>query len=386
MKTSIIYFLTTLIVAMAAPLLASSLTVPSTFTAGMPAVAADVNGNFSAVEIAVNDNDDRLAVLESMLKELKNDLVTAKATITVLQTALEDINNSNIMALDPYMSVTSDDRGPIVTLSGINLQIVNGLEATDTINGLGNLIIGYDEINTDQNIINCSDGAYQGQVDCEGNGATWSRSHKTGSHYLVLGSANSYSQYGGLVSGISNFATGQFSSVTGGSRNTASGLGSIVSGGWVGTASGINSSVSGGWSNFASGTFSSVSGGQENRASGYTSSISGGLQNDAIGQNSSISGGLNNWAREFASSVNGGIENSTRGAYSSVSGGFRNIASGSSSTVGGGIRNTASGNGSTVSGGQENTASGDYSNVSGGENRSVAGESDWAAGSLFEDL
>lgn len=43
---------------------ASELTIPNTFSAGTPAVADEVNANFSAVETAVNDNDGRIAALE----------------------------------------------------------------------------------------------------------------------------------------------------------------------------------------------------------------------------------------------------------------------------------------------------------------------------------
>jgi len=43
---------------------ASDLTIPNTFIAGAPALASDVNDNFTAVADAVNDNDGRIAALE----------------------------------------------------------------------------------------------------------------------------------------------------------------------------------------------------------------------------------------------------------------------------------------------------------------------------------
>ncbi len=43
---------------------AGTLTVPNTFTAGTPAVAADVNANFTAAKTAVDDNDARVTALE----------------------------------------------------------------------------------------------------------------------------------------------------------------------------------------------------------------------------------------------------------------------------------------------------------------------------------
>lgn len=44
---------------------ASELTIPNSFSAGTPAVADEVNANFDAVAVAVNDNDARIASLET---------------------------------------------------------------------------------------------------------------------------------------------------------------------------------------------------------------------------------------------------------------------------------------------------------------------------------
>jgi hypothetical protein len=43
---------------------ASELTTPNVFTSGTPALASEVNENFSAIEAAVNDNDGRIAAME----------------------------------------------------------------------------------------------------------------------------------------------------------------------------------------------------------------------------------------------------------------------------------------------------------------------------------
>ncbi len=55
-------------------------------------------------------------------------------------------------------------------------------------------------------------------------------------------------------------------------------------------------------------------------------------------------------------------------------------------SVSGGAVNKASGQSASVSGGIFNEAAGLRSSVSGGDNRSVIGDSDWRAGSLFEDF
>ena len=46
-----------------------------------------------------------------------------------------------------YMTSATNDQGyPEVVITGANLRIVNGLGATETTNGLGNLIVGYNEL------------------------------------------------------------------------------------------------------------------------------------------------------------------------------------------------------------------------------------------------
>ncbi len=65
-----------------------------------------------------------------------------------------------------------------VTITGANLRIVNGLGATDTVNGLGNLIVGYNEP--------------------RGTG----EDRRTGSHNVVVGEENNFISFGGLIVGF----------------------------------------------------------------------------------------------------------------------------------------------------------------------------------------
>jgi trimeric autotransporter adhesin len=243
--------------------------------------------------------------------------------------------------------------GPDVYFTGCNIHVRNGLGGTGpNVNGLGNLIVGYDE----------DAAAIPSEPPNE-------PSVKTGSHNVVIGAGNTYTDRGGLVAGTFNKITARYATVTGGSRNTASAQ---------------YSSVSGGIRNTASGDFSSVSGGSQNTASAFYSSVSGGALNKADGSWSSVSGGNSNIAGGDYSSVSGGIANRASGLLSSVSGGSDAHASGNTSSVSGGIRSIASGVFSSVSGGQDNTASGQSSSVSGGANRGAFGNTNWAAGSLIE--
>jgi hypothetical protein len=171
-----------------------------------------------------------------------------------------------------------------VFLTGANLHIVNGLGRTDCgpegepipdcPNGLGNLIVGYNE----------SRAVFDGE------------DIRTGSHNVVVGQFHNFSRFGGIVVGNSNTISGDFAVVSGGQDNTASGLAAAVSGGAGNTASFLFSSVSGGQQNTASGERSWVSGGFGNTASGGASSVSGGFQNTASGDFAAVSGGRNRTA------------------------------------------------------------------------------------------
>ena len=67
---------------------AGALTVPNTFTAGTAAVAADVNGNFTAVKTAVDDNDARITTNAANITANTAAVTTAATNITALQNAV----------------------------------------------------------------------------------------------------------------------------------------------------------------------------------------------------------------------------------------------------------------------------------------------------------
>ena len=239
-----------------------------------------------------------------------------------------------VAALEKLLKHFSREKNEVF-ITGANLHIVNGLGRTecedeqdnpipDCPNGLGNLIVGYNELRP------------SGQEDI-----------RTGSHNLVLGKTNNFSGVGGVVAGEFNTISGRFASVYGGLINTADGGSVVIAGGQNSASSG--SVVIAGFTNTANGEFSVVNGGYRNTASGIYSSVSGGANNMANGAISSVSGG------------------------------------GSDDDFEGATGNTASGSLSSVSGGNRNTASGRTSSVSGGNNRKAEGEFDWVAGNLFED-
>ena len=244
-----------------------------------------------------------------------------------------------------------------ITVTGANLHINSGSGSTGgTVNGLGNLIVGYNEL--------------RGSGD-----------DRNGSHNIVVGTMQNYSSHGGLVAGYHNTISGDYASVSGGRNNNAQGSYASVSGGNGNTASGYVASISGGDSNTADNNFASVSGDANNTASGSAASVCGGGGpastdgNVAFGHYTAILGGQKNIAGDHDQSdhmiglqatVSGGYGNTASGANSSGNGGYGNTASGLYSSVAGGSNNRTGGLYAHVSGGRYNQASGDYSFVGGG--------------------
>jgi hypothetical protein len=217
-----------------------------------------------------------------------------------------------VAALEKLLKHVSRE-GHEITITGANLHLINGLgrtgcedDAGNPIpacpNGLGNLIVGYNEPRSEEPPIS-------------------GENIRTGSHNVVVGQEHNFSRFGGLV--VGNF-------------NTISGDFAAVSGGRINTASGFASSVSGGRNNIASASTAAVSGGDNNTASGDDAAVSGGLVNTASGPFSVVSGGVNNTVTGESAVVSGGASNVASGLEAAVSGGGSNIASGQNAVVSGG--------------------------------------------------
>jgi hypothetical protein len=222
---------------------------------------------------------------------------------TSVKLPAEAKEQEKLIAILPHINYEGSgiDSKPTIQFTGINLQVINGSGSETTINGTGNLILGYDE-----------------------NPGT-----QTGSHNLSLGGIdNSYSSYGGIVGGAGyNKISGPYASVLGGAANTASGYTSTISGGYSNTANTNFTTVNGGCSNLAgTGTptvntlctnttrtndYASVTGGAGNQAEAENSTVSGGYKNLATGEDSSVTGGSHGEASYRASTVFGGLKEVT---------------------------------------------------------------------------
>lgn len=182
-----------------------------------------------------------------------------------------------------HFSIESIDGCYSVVLTGANFHLRNGLGATNgnlrqpfgteavLANGLGNLILGYNE----------SRALVGGGTDL-----------RTGSHNLVLGQGQNFSSVGGLVAGQINQVTGANAAITGGQWNSASGACASVSGGSRSSAGGACAVVCGGDMNNAAGRATVVGGGRLNSASGEAAAVTGGANRGAAAPNSWAAGGL----------------------------------------------------------------------------------------------
>src|SRR5262249_15396322 len=124
------------------------LLVPTLVWADKPADRGGIPGRIAALEATVAALTNRVATLES-------ELVAANAVSEALQRDLDAVKNNSVLALDGKVTLgdSEGDGLPEVVFTGVNVKIVNGLGPAHTLeealtgveNGLGNLIIGYNE-------------------------------------------------------------------------------------------------------------------------------------------------------------------------------------------------------------------------------------------------
>ena len=202
--------------------------------------------------------------------------------------------SSGMANLSDYLTV--DTTSHTLTIAGANLAIVNGGDSTNAeVNGLGNIIIGYNE---DENYDSTP---YNGTPDPDAD-------EKTGSHNLIVGAGHTYTSFGGIVAGYDNNIEAECASITGGLRNTVSGIYSSVTGGDYNTAQGLSNTIVGGFSNTTQSFGNTIVGGGANVI-------------DSTAIFSSILGG---WANKITYA----IHNTTAGGDSTINKGVYNVVAG----------------------------------------------------------
>lgn len=218
-------------------------------TGGLPALER----RLAALELALTKKTQEITALQAALAAEKAAREAADTALATRASALEDKTR--------FMS-TSDTE---TYFTGTNVHILNGLGATNgnpddprtlnpdatDVNGLGNLIIGYNASLGFSNV-------------------------QTGSHNLVLGDYNNYASFGGIAAGWDNTIQAPYASTLGGRSNRAVAEWSTIVGGAFGLTDGSTTSILGGNANRASEIDATVCGGSGNHASARFSTVGGG--------------------------------------------------------------------------------------------------------------
>ena len=142
----------------------------------------------------------------------------------------------NLLSIEYFDDCGGGPGYKTLRVTGANFQVVNGLGTTNTTNGLGNLLIGYQE-------------------------SAFATCDHSGSHNIVGGIDSDYASYGGAVLGTNNYINGILASVLGGQSNTGSGWNSVIVGGEGSLTLGSMSVLSGGHNRLTNGVHDWVAGG-----------------------------------------------------------------------------------------------------------------------------
>jgi hypothetical protein len=166
---------------------AGDLTIPNSFTADTPAVAAEVNANFTAVETAVDDN---------------NTGISGNATDIATNATNISTNADDISANATDIATNATDIATNATNISTNADDISANAAA--IGSLESLIVAYGKIASDATVLSGSNIS-----SCIWN-ATNNRYHIT-----ISGESYLYSDYVTLITPVSNDYTFNTSSVGG---------------------------------------------------------------------------------------------------------------------------------------------------------------------------
>lgn len=198
-------------------------------------------------------NPATLASLEGRLAALESENAALSSTVDELTTTLTGVKRE----------------GSTLIFERMNLQLLNGHEQDAQTNGLGNLIVGHNELPGTQTgsaniVIGSEHQAFTSYGDIIGgafNEATARRALVTGLQNKVGG------EYTATLAGTHNEATEQSTAVVGGSENRATEVYAVAIGGHKNQANGAISVAIGGSENKSSGSFSFERGGHQIDAS-----------------------------------------------------------------------------------------------------------------------
>jgi uncharacterized coiled-coil protein SlyX len=183
----------------------------STSNNGIRQLVTELQTEVAQLQVTVQAQATTIDALQNKLAEQNQELAQLTATVGSHEEKLR------------FVSVKDTE----MFITGANLNIRDGSGFTSgtpgtTPNGLGNLIIGYNECPA------CPPAS------------------RSGSHNLVLGENNRYTSFGGIVASLGNSIAGPYATITGGGHSISSGLFSTVTGGTGNKVTAQSSSISGG--------------------------------------------------------------------------------------------------------------------------------------------
>jgi hypothetical protein len=243
------------------------------------------------------------------LQSQSSQVAELKAQVAAVQSQSNALKP--LVGLAPYvrldLSTINGVIGPHVIFEGVNVHVRSGMGPVPDIieaysfnaasgafgtalytNGLGNLIIGYDELPC-------------GAKDCPP-----LPPRREGSHNLVVGIGHQFSDLGAVLAGVNGVSGAPSANVLGGWGNQALSMAASILGGEVNQAIGRSSVVVGGYANAASGSFAAIAGGFGNLASNTGATVIGGHTNQASGEYSTVGGGFRRSATAVDSWAAGG--------------------------------------------------------------------------------
>lgn len=198
----------------------------------------------------------QIQLLTEQVQLMSAELSSLRDLLDDTQAELAALKGNTVLGLDGFVSLTADPTGlPTVLLSGANLQVVNGAGMTESGNGVGNVLLGY-------------------------NASSSPSLNRQGSHNLVLGDDSAYPSAGELRAGrlvadrsFELLVAGQMEVDVGSSLHTrvASESRETVAGNKIETVGGSqNVTVSGNRDSTVGGTESIGIGGSANQTVGHS--------------------------------------------------------------------------------------------------------------------
>jgi hypothetical protein len=264
--------------------------------------------------------------------------LAADAAVVADASGVAEQNAEILWSLFEGVSRTTDG----IAFEALDVHVRSGLGSTyhsgslgalGAPNGLGNVIIGYDE----------DDGRPEDAT--------------TGSHNLVVGPGHTYQGFGALlvgrggtagehsagalVVGLRGLADAHYAATIAGEFSSAEGAGAVVIGGRGSAASGVDAIVVGGAASMASGARATAVGGVASAATGASAVAIGGQDSDAAGESSVVVAGLGNATEDDDTVAIGGAGNLVDGDLAVAAGGSDNRARGYLTVTVGGQNNEA---------------------------------------------